>query len=469
MNLLRNRPVTVSARRGEAVVLGGSMAGLLAAAVLAEHFEHVTVVERDRLDGAGARRGVPQARHIHVLLPRGGRALDQLFPGFCDQLVADGARTSRNLNRLHLEFGGHLMSQEDMEGYPVYAQSRAFLEAHVRARVEALPNVTALDQHDVVDLAWRPSDDRVVGASVVARGRPEDDRPREKRQLDADVVVVATGRNGRVPAWLGARGFPVPPEEELRVDLMYASRLMRLDPALVGDIDLAVVSASPTRPVGVAVLAQENESWIVSVEGFAGHHPPTDPDAWTACAVGLAPAGFAEAIAAGQPLSDVNAHRFPSNLRRRYDKLDRFPEGLLVTGDAVCSFNPIYGQGMTVAALEALALRDTLRRGTERLAPRFFKAAAKPVNVAWQGAVGADLSMPADLVPGPRPLLVRAVNAYMDRYQAAAENDPVLAWHFLNVTGFDEPTRALFGPSSLRHLLTQRWRRQPPAAVPASA
>lgn len=452
-------------RGAEAVVLGGSMAGLLAAAVLAESFERVTVVERDELGGDGAaRRGVPQGRHIHVLLPRGGRALDEIFEGFSDQLVADGSVRSHNLNQLHLEFGGHMVTQEDSEGYPVHAQSRPFLEAHVRERVLALPNVSVVDGHDVVDLIWDESGSGVVGATVVERRQPG-----ELRRLPAELVVAATGRSGRVATWLAARGYPVPAEEELRVDIGYASRIMRLDPALTDGIRLALVSASPARPVGAAALAQEDDSWMVSLEGFAGHHPPSDPAGWTSMAAGLAPGGFAEAIRTGEPLSDISTHRFPSSLWRRYDKLDRFPSGLLVTGDAVCSFNPIYGQGMTVSALEALALREALRHGTEDLAPRFFKKAAKTINVAWQLALGADLSMPADIVPGPRPLAVRAVNAYMDRYQAAAGHDAVLAWHFLKVTGFDEPVRALFGPSSIVHLLGQRRRRPHQPPVPASA
>jgi 2-polyprenyl-6-methoxyphenol hydroxylase-like FAD-dependent oxidoreductase len=304
----------------------------------------------------------------------------------------------------------------------------------------------------------------VVGVSVVPRADYG-----ASRELGSDLVVTATGRNGRVGAWLAERGYEPPQEEELRIDMMYVSRHMRWDPAITRGLDLAVVSASHDRPVGVAVLAQENGTWVVSLEGFAGHHPPSDPDGWLRMAVDLAPEPFAEAIRTGEPVTEVAAHRFPADLRRRYDKLKRFPDGLLVTGDAVCSFNPVYGQGMTVAALEALVLRETLRRGTRDLPRRFFKAAAKPVNMAWQSAVGADLSMPPEIVPGARPLPVRAVNAYVDLYQKGAERDPVLAWHFLNVTGFDEPTRALFSPASLARLANQRRlrKREALSAVPA--
>jgi hypothetical protein len=140
--------------------------------------------------------------------------------------------------------------------------------------------------------------------------------------------------------------------------------------------------------------------------------------------------------------------------------MTRFPAGFLVVGDAVCSLNPLYGQGMTVAALEAQVLERTLQEGTTDLARRFFKGVAKPVGDAWALAVACDLAMPETFVPGPRPLQVRAVNAYLDRFQAAAERDPAMARRFINVTGFDEPALHLFGPGSLRKVAVDRLQRR---------
>ena len=438
-----------------AVVLGASISGLLAARVLSDHFDQVTVVERDLLPAtAEPRRGVPQGRHVHVLLPRGASALEELFEGFLDELAADGAASPRNLSQYYLDFGGYLLNQDDMDGDPAYLQSRPFLERHVSDRVQALPNVTVLDGHDVAGLRWDSEGRRVVGVSAVPRHRPE-----AGREIPADLVVAATGRSGRVGSWLSEREYEPPAEDELRIDLVYASRWMRLDRSLTEGWDVVVVSPNPDRPIGVTALAQENDMWVVSLEGFSGHHPSTDPKAWLETATSLAPPGFAAAIREGEAITDISAHRIPSNLWRRYDKLGRFPEGLLVTGDAICSFNPIYGQGMMVAALEALALRDTLRTGEDNLANRYFKQASKPVRLAWQTAVGADLSMPAEVVAGPRPLPLRAVNAYMELYQEAAQHDPVLAMQFLKVTGFEEPARALFSPSAVRRIVGQRRRR----------
>lgn len=459
-------PVPMPRIGREAVVLGASMAGLLAAAVLAEAYDHVTLVERDELPGGDEpRRGVPQGRHAHVLLPRGADALDELFPGFLDELTADGGASASRLSQFHFELNGHLLSQDpDSDDNRVYEQSRPFLESHVLRRVRALPRVTVLDRHEVVGLRPDHLNARVLGATVAPRttGAAE-------RDLPADLVVAATGRNGVVGAWLTGMGYDAAPEEELRVDLKYATRRMRLDRALTGEVELLLVGPTAERPAGVGAFRQEHDTWVVTLAGFAGHHPPTEPEEWLAFAERFATPRFARALREGEALSEILAYRFPANLRRRYDRLDRFPDGLLVVGDAVCSFNPIYGQGMTVAALEALALRATLAQGTDDLARRFFKAAARPVGTAWQLAVGADLAMPEDVVPGPRPLPVRAVNAYLDRYQGAAETDPVLASHFLKVTGLDEPMRALFLPRAVGRVVTQRRRGRAREPLPVVA
>jgi 2-polyprenyl-6-methoxyphenol hydroxylase-like FAD-dependent oxidoreductase len=441
----------------EAVVLGGGMAGLLAAAALAEAFDRVTLVERDHLPADGRpRRGVPQGRHVHVLLSRGANAIEELLPGFLTELTRAGGVTVTNLSRLHLDFGGRVLSHAHSESDPTHMQTRPFLEGHVLRRVRALGNVSVLDGHDVVELTWDASGSRVVGAAVVPRAAPE-----QRRELGAELVVAAMGGNNRVGGWLAQRGYDEPPQKELRIDLMYVSRLVRMDPTLTRDWDGMVVSACPDRPTGVAALRQEDDTWILTVEGFAGHHPPTAPDAWLRMAEELAPPRCAPAIRGAEMLTHISAHRFPANLWRRYDKLARLPDGLVVTGDAVCTFNPVYGQGMTVAALEALALRDSLRQGTTDLPARFSKQASRTIRLAWQSAVGGDLSMPPEVVPGHRPLVLRVFNAYLDRYLDAAGHDAELTWHFLKVTGFDEPARVLFSPRAIAHIvMTSRDRAQ---------
>jgi 2-polyprenyl-6-methoxyphenol hydroxylase-like FAD-dependent oxidoreductase len=268
-------------------------------------------------------------------------------------------------------------------------------------------------------------------------------------------VVAATGRSSRVPAWLRGMGYPAPPEEEVPVGIKYVTQHVRF-PADSVNLRAVLVGPRPHRPSGVAALEQEGGSWVVTCFGYAGHHPPVDREEWLAFATKLLPHDFAEALHDAEPTGDLHQHGFAANHRRRYDKLTRFPDGLLVTGDAMCSFNPIYGQGMTVAAMEALCMREALRHGADDLPRRFFKVAAEPVGEAWKLAVGADLSMPEQIVPGPRPRAARAANRYLDQVVATAEHDPVMAWRFFAVLGFEEPPSALFAPDTLRRVASDR-------------
>jgi 2-polyprenyl-6-methoxyphenol hydroxylase-like FAD-dependent oxidoreductase len=438
-----------------AVVLGGSMAGLLAARSLAEFFDRVTVVERDPLpDTPAARRGVPQGRHLHGLLARGAQVIEELFPGILDELVLDGAHyfDGSDLSRLHYNLGGHLMvNAGSAKSFNAYLVTRPFLEEHVRGRVRNLPGVTLLDEHDIVALTSTPDHQRVTGARVVNRHTGED------ATLSADLVVDATGRAARTPFWLDSMGYGRPLEDHVVVHVTYASQALCMAPDALHELG-CLVGFVPGRPRGLGMLHCENDTWVFTVMGIGGQEPPGDLAGMCEFVEDCAPAHMLAAVRAAEPIGEPARHRMPSSQWRRYDKMRSFPDGLLVTGDAICSFNPIYGQGMTVAALEALVLRDCLTCGTKNLAQRFFHGAAAPIRQAWQLSTNADLSLPE--IGGTPPLSARLLNKYVDRVLTAAEYDTVAVNQFSRVTSLVDPATRLLRPALMWRAALANHRRR---------
>jgi 2-polyprenyl-6-methoxyphenol hydroxylase-like FAD-dependent oxidoreductase len=455
-----------------AVVLGASMGGLLAARVLSDFYRTVTVVERDELpDDPADRRGVPQGRHTHALLARGAQVLEELFPGILDELVADGAPAwdDWDLSKLHLCFSGHLMLQtgtvtvdpKDPTALPMYLPSRRFLECHVRNRLRALRNVTVRSGHDVAELMATADGRRVTGARVVDRNSGAE------TELVADVVMDAMGRSAHTPSFLESLGYGRPVEDHIVMRTTYVSQRVRI-PA--GTLHEQFVNITPVvaRPTGMFLIGTENDTWILTVFGLLGNEPPRDLAGMLEFAKEYAPAHLLSAVRAGEPIGEPTQHRMPFSQWRRYDKMRRFPQGLLVCGDAICSFNPIYGQGMTVAAVDAAALRDCLRRGTDDLAHRYFRAAAKMIGVAWQTAAMSDLAFPE--AEGKRPRSLRITNKLVDWALTACETDEVVLKRFSNVNGLIAGPESLIRPGLIYRVAAAnlRGRRHAREARPAA-
>ena len=437
-------------REGQAVVLGASIAGLLAARVLADLFDTVVVIERDRLPAtAEQRRGVPQGKQIHGLLTGGQRVLEDLLPGLTAELAADGAPVVDALADMRLSFNGHRLRQA-ASGLTHVSASRPLLEHHIRERTRSLPNLSVVDATEVIDLFGRKG--RVSGVRVLRQGG------RRAEDVDADLVVDASGRGSRTSGWLTALGYPSPPVERIPIDLGYTSRRFHLPADLLnGDVGV-LHSPTPGQPRGAALARLEDDIWMLTLVGVQGDHPPAGIDGFAAFAASVDCEEIHTAVREGEPIDNPIFFRFPASIRRRYERV-RLPRNLIVLGDSLCSFNPVYGQGMTVAALEAHALRDGLSRNHDTSQP-VMAGLARIVDVPWQLAKAAD-----------RPFLASAgtsrhngtlLDRYVERVLIAATHDPAAGRAFLRVSGLLDPPHALLRPN-----LIWRTLRHPPTAAPA--
>ncbi|WP_103889955.1 FAD-dependent monooxygenase [Actinacidiphila yanglinensis] len=421
---------------GHAVVAGGSVAGLLAARALSASFTHVTVVERDTLPaGAVPRRGVPQGRQVHALLTRGAVGLDGLFPGFTDAMTAAGVPSGDAQADFSWFLDGRRMA-EAASGLRGFGISRPRMEEMIRERVRALPNVSLVDGTRVEGLIV--DDGRVTGARVRRHTGAEE-------ALPAELVVDAAGRGSRALSWLRAFGHPVPERTAVRTDVVYVTRHFAQEPGLLDGRLGTTVVPFPGQPRAGVVVRQEGGRIAVLLAGLLGEEPPTDHAGMIAFASTLAAPDAADVLRSATPVDEAVTMRYPESALHHFDRLDRHLGGFLVVGDALCSFNPIYGQGVTVAVMEAELLRSLLKeQGTRDLAPRFFAAAAALLAEPWSLAVGGDLRFPE--VEGERGPQDAEINGYLDRFRAAAAVDPVLGTAFLEVANLMAPVGSLFDP-----------------------
>ncbi len=443
--------------RDHAIVMGASMAGLLAARVLSEHYQRVTVIERDALPPIGEhRRGVPHGRHLHGLHPRGREILDELFPGFTEALTASGAVCCDVLGDLRWQLSGYELRREHI-GLPALFASRPFLEGYVRALVRELPWISVLERRSVAALMATSDRRRVTGVRVY-------DRDGLMTAIAANLVVDATGRGSRTPVWLKELGYQRPAEDRVEIGLGYVTRTYRLRPGAMNGSHMIFTAGTRANPRTGVLAVTEGGRHMLTLAGICGDYPPTGTAGFNAFVSDLPSNAISMAIAGSEPLGEPVPFRFPASTRNRYERLRDFPAGLIVIGDAVCSFNPLYGQGMTVAAAEAMTLRRLLAAGSADDPRRYFKAIAAAIDVPWDIAVGADLAFPG--VPGRRSAKVRVVNRYLPKLHAAAAHDVAPARSLIRVIGLQDRPEGLIRPDRALRVLYGNLRRP---AAPDSA
>ncbi|MFG1930550.1 FAD-dependent oxidoreductase [Mycobacterium sp. NPDC048908] len=403
-----------------AVVIGASLAGLCAGRVLSDFYDRVTVYERDELPETPAHRSaVPQDRHVHLLMARGAQEFESHFPGLLADMVADGVPILENRpDCIHFGAAGHVLGTHHrlQNEFTAYVPSRKHLEWQIRRRVKAIDNVDIV-RVGVSEPRFDATRQRVTGV-VLDSGDA----------VDADLVVDAAGRGTRLPVWLGQWGFERPREDVVYVGIGYATHQLRIPDGLLAE-KVVVAGASREQPLGLGMLYYEDGTWGLTTFGVGKVEPPHDFAGMCALADQIVPPHVAAAIRQGEPIGEVALHKYPASRWRRYDKMGRFPAGIIPFGDAVVSFNPTFGQGMTMTSLQTGHLRRVLQTSGADLEREVIRAAAKTTFPVWTMNAIGDLVL--HRATGPTPRWYRLVGNLFDQFLGAAETDPVLAEWFL--------------------------------------
>jgi 2-polyprenyl-6-methoxyphenol hydroxylase-like FAD-dependent oxidoreductase len=451
------------ARLGEcAIVIGGSLAGLMTARVCADHFTQVLVLERDNIeDDFTVHKSVPQGHHAHGLMIGGQLAMARLYPGFIEQLQCLGAVETRvgehfvflTPSGTSYSFGGAVKKPRYF-GVNIYEQGRGLLEHCLRKCTKEFKNVEFLSNCAVQRLTC--TDGRVHGVVCLDGGKPQ--------SLEADLVADAGGRGSHAPRWLSELGFVPPKETVIGVDFAYTSAKFRIanytEPARV----FYAFGSGPNHPKMGFLAENEGQVWMLSLGGRFGDYPPTDEDGFLAFAKSLHTPMLYEMVKDAERVSDFSHFRFPTSLRRHYESLEKVPEGLIVVGDAVASFNPVYAQGMTSAALQAEALQLLFNQWSDTtselrgLPQKFFARAAEVVSTPWALAAQSDFTFPQ--TRGERPVATDDSGSYLAAAEALSADDVQVQALLWNVFGLAKPLSVLW-EEPLRSRVMERMRSMP--------
>ncbi|MGW1003797.1 NAD(P)/FAD-dependent oxidoreductase [Streptomyces sp. NPDC002520] len=454
---LRN---AASTGRDHAVVIGAGMAGLLAARVLAERGGRVTLIDRDRMPRTPRfRSGVPQSRHTHLLLGRGLDSLEKLLPGFVNELVdAGGVPLDWPGDALWLTPAG--WCSRFRPGMSIVSASRDLIEWLVRRRVLSGTGITLREGTEVTGLSRAEDSARITGVTIRERGA------RQHVPLTADLVLDASGRGSAAPDWLAELGWPVPREIRAPSDVGYASRFYARPEQDRGWRLILLQTQPPQHTRSGMLLPVDGDRWMVSMVGVGGDHPPTDDEGFLAFAKTLRSPVLHDAISTARPLTPVHGFRVPDSRRRRYELLSDWPRGFAVVGDALCSLNPMYAQGMSVAAATALAMREELGRTSgEPLGKRLQKRAARSGSDAWLIASGEDIRYLPPAERGRRPFYEPVMQAYFDRVLKTGRTDRKVNAALLRVLNLQSGPYSLIRPAvAARALLPRRGSAEAPAA-----
>jgi 2-polyprenyl-6-methoxyphenol hydroxylase-like FAD-dependent oxidoreductase len=454
-----------------AVVVGGSIGGMLAARVLAEHFDAVSVIERDPLPDAPENRpGVPHARHLHFFFKRGLMVVEELFPGVTADLLAAGSHRLDQGSDFRILYRSGWSPRGEL-GLELCTFTRPLLEMTIRRHLKTDPRISHFEGFEVSGLVLSADRGRVQGVKIVSR-HADPSLPQETLTLPAELVVDTSGRGSKAPEWLEAAGCARPPETEVDAFWGYATRVYEPVPGLQKDWQsLLVMNRPPHQPRAGIIQPIEGDRWLVTIAGVMHDYPPTDEKGFLRFARSLSSPELYRTIEVARPLSRIWGYRRTSNRLRHYDRA-RVPQGFAALGDSVCAFNPVYGVGMTLAGLEALELRRLLRENAGRLdSRRFQKRVAKLVTGPWALTTGEDLRWPATQGGEITPK-VKLMHWYIEQVIQLIPGSQEVFRRFQEVNHMMKSPAALFHPAVLGPVLRRALgfgRRPSPQAQEAAA
>ena len=438
-----------------AIIIGGSIAGLLAARTLLKHFEQVTLIERDMYpQEPNFRPGIPQGRQIHFTLLRGQRILENLFPSFGAKLQSHGA-IPRDYGNESLYFYRDLCPRVSpiLHGWNY---SRLLLEWLIRQELNAYSNLKIIEGHEVTHLLFEESSQKVTG--VQFRERNHTSPNNALQDLHADLIVDASGSSSHTSKWLEDLGYEAPREEVVRIDLGYATRFYEPHTDFKAPWKGIAIQASAHPPRGGLLMEIEGGRWMVVLSGTNGDYPPLENEAFLEFAHSLPSPALYDALTNAKPDSKIFGYRYAENCLRHFEQLPRQPEQFIIVGDALCNFNPIYGQGMTVAALEGQILDECLQKGmTKGFSHMFHKKVARMLAVPWMLATGADRH---DSNAKTRGFTSNLTRSYIDTIIAQLPQDPSLFLTFLEVVHMLRHPIWFFHPMVMLKTLTYQLRQQ---------
>lgn len=404
--------MSFSVQRDRAIIIGGSIAGLLTARILANHFQQVTIIERDSLAKDSKRLGVPQTVFVHVLVKQGLEIVESLFPGFQEELIAQGGievDAAADIDFLSPS-GWGVRFDSDLK---IVSCSRTLLEESIRKRVLALPQITIETNTKVKALLANKDRTKITGVTLQQRDSSSPE------SIFADLVVDASGRSSSLNKCLTALGYEPPEETVIDAHIGYASRIYKIPPEVSRDWQVMFIQASPPQsPYGAVIAPIEGDRWIVGLMGGDNTTPHPDETEWFNFIRQLPTNRFYEAIKTAEAISPIMCFRNAVNRLRHCDRLSRWPDNFVALGDAVCSFNPVYGQGMSVAAMGAITLDSCLEEKSSQnlqgMAQNFQKRLAEVSTISWELATGEDYRY-RTTEGGTPNFMTRLMHAYMDR------------------------------------------------------